>query len=302
MSVNAINAADQQPQRKSSPIVPALVSGAVLGAAGYGGGYWLGGSRPDLDKVFAMPEDKFTESTKEGLNSATDAQKTDLETIKGARKEYADAGAEKLTAMKAKGKEIAKNFEKVSVDAKLFDDPEKGLAARENAFNSIGAIEIKKDADGNPVKKTFAELKKAVTEANNKLKAAKTDADKTTAKNELADARKDMKAFLTHDDVKDKLKNRNEARKAVRDARKTANDSEVARLKGEFTNLKTEYTDAKSTKLNALKNDKTITDAFESVKKLFAKEGKGKTAWIAAGIAAVVGLIGGFILGGSKEA
>jgi hypothetical protein len=304
MSVNAINAADQQPQRKSSPIVPSLVAGTVLGGAGYAGGHYFGGTRPDLDKVFAMTDDQFTKSTKDSLEGATDAQKTDLETIKSARAEYAKAGETEKGIVREKGKAVADLIKGQSPEnAELATN----LTKAQNEFNAIGKVKIT-NHEGKEVEVTRQQVMDELKNAKEELKNATGDA-KTAAETRVANAKKNAQAYFNHPDVKPK-------NEALRNAKEAMNKAKIAKFEAEaakegdngakaaktaLETAKSDYTKAKTNALNTIKERQGVKDAFESVKKLFAKEGKGKTAWIAAGIAAAVGLIGGFILGGSKN-
>ena len=314
MSVNAINAADQQPQRKSSPIVPALVAGTVLGGAGYAGGHYFGGTRPDLDKVFAMTDDQFTKSTKDSLEGATAEQKADLDKIKNARTEYAGAGATEdktlLDKMLKRGKIVnddtmkPDNFEELQKaitdkNAKLLNKKVDLSETRKN----VGFSDVFDNVENK--KNEWVQAKKNLKDASDADKAAKQEIVNKKLE-ELKQAKADRKAFYNKakTEVDDAIKaNRamNSARVTKYDAEAGKDGTEAKKLSNEIAQARKDLTEAKNKKLTEIKGRKEITDAFESVKKLFAKEGKGKTAWIAAGIAAAVGLIGGFILGGSKN-
>lgn len=64
MAVEAVNGVDQQ-QRTQHSVGAAIGTGVVGGGLGYLGGYLATNKRPDLDKVFAMPNDKFVAATKD---------------------------------------------------------------------------------------------------------------------------------------------------------------------------------------------------------------------------------------------
>ena len=92
MSINAINAEPQQ--RQGSPVASALVTGAGLGTVTAFPAYFIGNKRPDLDKVFAMPEDTFTTATKDAEGDV----KAAVEEIQAGRS--AVAAAAKVDAVK----------------------------------------------------------------------------------------------------------------------------------------------------------------------------------------------------------
>ena len=306
MSVNAINAAD--PQQKNSPVGSAVATGVGLGLAGAAGGYFLGGKRPDLEKVFAMPADKFDPQVKE----AAEDLKADVEKIKNARAEYAAAGAAERETL---GQKIMARAGFINNESKVA--PENLAELKTKVSETKAALDGKKvkvgDAD-----KTFAELKsevnakrKAWIEAKNEYAAAAEGDAKTAAKTkldkaleELNKAKEDRKAF--YNGAKDEVNNYIKAERDLVKAKVAKYDAikgegEAKSISEAVTEASNKFKEVKKTKLTELTGKQEIKDAFAKIQKLFAKEGKGKAAMIYGGIAAAVGLIAGYIFG-SKEA
>lgn len=309
MSVNAINAADQQPQRKSSPIVPSLVAGTVLGGAGYGGGYYFSRKRPDLDAVFAMTPDTFKAETKE----APAELKEHVTTIENARTEYAKAGETERNAWHTEIKKRANLINSDAMKPDNFEELQRAITDKNATLSGkkVDVSETKKgvtyEAATNEVKTKRAAWMKAKADL-----AAASDADKAAKQTivnqklqELNQAKADRKTV--YNGAKTEV---DEAIKAKRDMVKArvakfeaeaAKDGAAKDAKTAIANAANKFTEAKNTKLTELKGKKEIKTAFEKIQKLFSKKANGKTAWIAAGIAAAVGLIAGYILGGSKN-
>ncbi len=93
MAVEAVNGVDQQ-QRTQHSVGAAIGTGVVGGGLGYLGGYLATNKRPDLDKVFAMPNDKFEAATKDAEGEV----KTAADTIADARKQVAKVKNDARTA------------------------------------------------------------------------------------------------------------------------------------------------------------------------------------------------------------
>lgn len=298
MSVDAINAAE--PQRKS-PVGAAIGTGVVLGAAGAGTGYLMS-KRPDLEKVFAMPADKFEAATKD----AKDEVKTAADTIAEGRNEYAKAGEAERKILREKGKDVADLIKgQTPENAELATNLQKA----KSDFDAIGKVKIT-NHEGKEIEVTKDEVIKAVKDARAKLNAATTAEAKTGAETELANAKKNAKAFFNHADVKDKNTALKNARKAMSEAKIAKFEAEAAKegenaaktAKTELQNARNSFETVKKTKMTELVGKQEYKDAFAKIQKLFSREHVGKNMGIYGGIAAAVGLIAGYLMGGKKEA
>ncbi len=294
MSVNAINAADPQ-QKQGSPINAAIGTGVGLGLAGAAGGYFLGGQRPDLEKVFSMPADKFESVTKD----LKDEEKTAADKIAAGRKELEDAVKPKIDEFKSKTSERASKIAGIT--------PEKAelVTNATNAKNDLDAIKVSIDGKD----KSLKDVRDAVKTKRAAVKAATTEEAKKTAKDELKKALDEYKEFAKDEKASAAIKKYANAERELNTARVTKYQAEVAKdgtaekaLNEAIAKIRNEYKEAFNTKMNALKDNKEYQDAFGKIKKLFPKEGKGKAALIYGGIAAAVGLIAGYILGNNKQA
>lgn len=294
MSVNAINAANPQ-QKQGSSVGAAISTGVGLGVVGAGAGYFLGGKRPDLEKVFAMPADKFESATKD----LKDAEKEAAEKLAAGRKELEDAVKPKIDEFKTKTSERKAIIEKIDPEnAKLIQNLEKANNDLTAKTVDIGG----KDKDLNTVREELKEAKKGI---KNLAKDAD-EATKNAAKERLTKAEADYKAFK--EGAKAELEAYVKAERELNTARVTKYQAEAAEgkpynaLEKEISEIRKGYKEAFNTKMNALKDNKEYQDAFGKIKKLFPKEGKGKAAMIYGGIAAAVGLVAGYIMGNSKQA
>jgi chromosome segregation ATPase len=295
MSVDAINAANPQ-QKQGSPVGAAVGAGVGLGLAGAAGGYFLGGKRPDLEKVFAMPADKFESATKD----LKDAEKEAAEKLAAGRKELEDAVKPKIDEFKTKTSERARKIAGIT--------PEKAelITNAEKANNDLTAKKVnigEKEKDLTTVREELKEAKKGV---KNLAKDAD-EATKNAAKERLTKAEAYYKAFK--EGAKAELEAYVKAERELNTARVTKYQAEAAKdgtaekaLNEAIAKIRNEYKEAFNTKMNALKDNKEYQDAFGKIKKLFPKEGRGKAAMIYGGIAAAVGLVAGYIMGNSKQA
>ena len=293
MSVNAINAADPQ-QKQGSSVGAAISTGVGLGLVGSGAGYFLGGKRPDLEKVFAMPADKFESATKD----LKDAEKEAADKLAAGRKELQDAVEPKYKEFSAKTHERA---DKISAIA-----PENAELATNATTAKSELDEIKVNIGGKD--KSLKDVREAVKNARAQVKAATTDEAKNAAKEELKKALDDYNAFSKDEKAKAAIEKYAKAEHELNTAKVAKYNADAAEgkpynaLEKEISGIRKEYKDAFDTKMNALKENKDYQEAFGKIKKLFPKEGKGKAAMIYGGIAAAVGLIAGYILGNNKEA
>lgn len=297
MSVNAINASDTQ-QKQGSPIGAAVGTGLGLGVVGAGAGYFLGGKRPNLEKVFAMPADKFESVTQE-LN---DAEKDAANKLAAGRKELQDAVKPKEDEFKTKTSERAGKIEAIA--------PEKAELTN-NLTDAKAKLYAKTVKIGEEEKeKSLKDVRDELKEAKKGVKNLAKDADEATtkaAKDRLTKAEADYKAFK--EGAKAEMEAYVKAQRELNTAKVTKYQAEAAKegttekaLNEKIAQIRKEYKEAFNTKMNALKENKEYQDAFGKIKKLFPKEGKGKAAMIYGSIAAAVGLIAGYIMGNSKEA
>lgn len=284
MSVDAINGANAQQQPQKHSALPGAIAGGIgLGAVGVGAGYFLGGKRPTLEQVFEQTPDTFTK--KEVTEKDAEAAKK----LQDAVTEYKDVNV---------NGEVGKANKAVydSVQAQTLENQ----ADLDNAIQKAKEAYAGKDVDING-KKSFAEIKASIKNAQDKLKAATTDEAKNTAKEELKKALDDRKAFLdaTKEERSALAKAKNEVRKAkiaqfVEKAKTEANAEHG--YADALTKAQEKLTKARADKKTELLAKDEIKQAFEKIKDALPKEGKGKMAMIAGGIAAAVGLIGGYLM------
>lgn len=267
MSVNAVNSAPAEVQKKKGTSVAAPTIG--LGVVGAGAGYLAGGKRPSLEQVFAMEPDKFESHVK----AAEGEVKTEADKIGTEIKNLNDENGE-FTPDKAK-KEA---FDTEVKNQKLADD----------------AVETKalKEANENYDKKLLEELNKDKKDGEKFAKTA--DAPE--------DARKTAKEALKESDEAKAVKTaENNVRSAKEKLVRESADDKVKNIVNEFDEAVEAAKTKKKEKITALVGDEKMKAAFEKIKKLFPKEGKGKAAAIWGGIAAAVGLAAGLVLGGNKK-
>ena len=286
MSVDAINGANAQQQPQKHSALPGAIAGGVgLGAAGALGGYFLGGKRPTLEQVFKQDPDTFKSEavTKKDAEAA--------KTLQDAVEECRNAGdAEAKTWLNAQHEVgeaiVGQNVEK---KAELEDTINKAQQKLNEKKVKIGDTEYTHAK----VKEEFKKAKEALRNATDDTKAAK-EADVKAAYDKV-------KAF--NEGAKEEMKTLNDAKKALRNAQKTAfeeaakvADSEAAKKATAATEARTKFTNAKSAKLTETLAKDEIKQAFEKIKDAIPKEGKGKMAMIAGGIAAAVGLVAGYLM------
>lgn len=284
MSVDAINGANAQQQPQKHSALPGAIAGGVgLGAAGALGGYFLGGKRPTLEQVFEQTPDTFTK--KEVTEKDAEAAKK----LQDAVTEYKDVNV---------NGEVGKANKAVydSVQAQTLEnqaDLDKAILKAKGAYAD-------KEVDING-KKTFTDIKASIKKAHESMKAATTDEAKKAAKEELKKALDDRKAFLdaTKEERSALAKAKNEVRKAkiaqfVEKAKTEANAEHG--YADALTKAQEKLTKARTDKKTELLAKDEIKQAFEKIKDALPKEGKGKMAMIAGGIAAAVGLIGGYLM------
>lgn len=303
MSVNAINAADQQPQRKSSPMVPAVGAGVVTGLAGAGAGYLWGGGKhvPTLEEVFAQKPDEFTATMK----TATDAGKeaADVDKVKTAYNDVSAKVATEQSAYDTAKSEVDKEINRMTdadgetaikdANDKVTNRKAKEVDVRE--FNEKG--EVIKDAAGNETKKKVhvLEMKQEIEGLEKDIKDPAKEAQKANNEAKLNALKNEYKAELEALEAEEK---------ALKDL-KVAKFEELAKNDGTQKTLKANLTTAEETLNNARKT--AIGNVAEEAKTAFGnikgalKEIKWGKIGMWGGIAAAVGLVAGYILGGSKN-
>ncbi len=287
MSVDAINGANAQQQPQKHSALPGAIAGGVgLGAAGALGGYFLGGKRPTLEQVFEQTPDTFkseavTKKDAEAAKKLQDAvHEVDIST-KAERKASLDAS-----------KNIADEVNKQTVDKQV----EKQTAI-DNARKALEGKEV--EIDGNKFKQ--AEVKQELLEARKAVNSAKTDEEKKAAKDLLEKAEKKVQAFK--EGTKNERKAFAEAKKDLATAKRTKFDN-AAKVADSTEKEFVDAAESASKKLTEAVNNKRteilakdeIKQAFEKIKDALPKEGKGKMAMIAGGIAAAVGLVAGYLM------
>ncbi len=287
MSVDAINGANaqQQPQ-KHSALPGAITSGIGLGVVGAGAGYFLGGKRPTLEQVFEQTPDTFTKK---------EVTEKDAE----AAKKLQDAVHEVDTSTKAERKASLDASKKIAdeVNKQTVDKQVEKQTAIDNARKALEEKEV--EIDGNKFKQ--AEVKQELLEARKAVNSAKTDEEKKAAKDLLEEAEKKVQAFK--EGTKDERKAFAEAKKDLATAKRTKFDNAAKVADSAEKKLVDAAEDASKKLTEAVNNKRTellakdeIKQAFEKIKDALPKEGKGKMAMIAGGIAAAVGLIGGYLM------
>lgn len=293
MSVNAINTADVQPQKKSNAGA-AVGAGLGLGAVGATAGYFLGGKTPSLEEVFAQEPDTFKASMDKAAEKDAEAART-LKEEMAAINNNADVVA-KQTAADTKAEQV-----KQGIEARTdYDNKAELDKAKTDAQAALDAKEVE-IAEGDTTKKIkYNEAKQAVTDAENEVKNLATDAAddvKKAATDKLEAAKNNLAKFDDEANaLKDAEKNLFEAKKAKFDA-----DDATKALREEASKAAEELKTAKKGLIDRLKDKNTVTEAFGKIKKSLT-EGKGKAAAIWGGIALAVGLLAGAVLGGKKEA
>lgn len=270
MSVDAINAAE--PQQRKHNTGAAIGTGVVLGAAGAGAGYYLGGSRPNLEKVFEMTPDTFETATKDAegeAKTAADSIGKEVKALNG-------------NAYKATGKAV-KDFEAKVKDQTLADDHE-AMTAQKSAKETYETKLLEKINEG---KEEGEKLEKLPAKNSNDYKAAEKALKDSEAFNTLEKANADVKAAQV---------------KAFREAAQAEGKEDLAKIVKDYDDAVSKAAEKKAAKITELAGKDEMKSAFDKIKKMFPKEGKGKAAAIYGGIAAAVGLIAGYLLSGGKSA
>ena len=277
MSVDAVNGVNAQQQPQKSSALPSAIAG-----------HYFGGKKPTLEELFTQKPDTFDKAE----------DKEAVKKLQDAITEYKNAGAtEKATLRKAN------NGLNTQINATTVDKQTELQKAIDDAKDALSKKEVK---IGDKSYKS-ADIAKELNDAHAAVEAAKNgdDAAKAAATKQLNDARAHAKEF--NEGVKSEAKAVTTAKKALVDAKK-AKFEEAAKADGAEKTLKTAAEDAKkafgeakSKKLTEIIGRDEIKQAYEKIKGALPKEGKGKMAAIAGGIAAAVGLIGGYLMGGSHN-
>ena len=100
----------------------------VLSTAMLGAGYYLGGSRPNLEKVFEMTPDTFETATKDAEGEAQTAAKTIKKEIKA------------LNSKTYEPKADAKNAFEAKVNAQTLADDHEAMTAQKSAKETFDAF------------------------------------------------------------------------------------------------------------------------------------------------------------------
>jgi DNA repair exonuclease SbcCD ATPase subunit len=295
MSVNAINAADTQQQKKSN-MGAAVGTGAVLGTAGAVAGHFLGGKTPTLEEVFAQEPDTFEASMEKANKKDEAATKTLREEMKNINEDAdvvskKNALKDKLGEVETKINGITEYDNKAELDKKV-TEAQNDLAKEKTVKIGEADTSVKYETLD-----AYKADKKALEAAEKELAGATEDAAKQTAQAKIDGLKPKVEAFKSEAEALETAnKNVFDAKKAKFDA-----DETTKALREELSKAADEFKTAKKTLIDKLKDNKTVTEAFGKVKKALT-EGKGKAAAIWGGIALAVGLIAGAVLGGKKEA
>lgn len=294
MSVNAINGVDAQQQPQKHSALPSAIAGGVgLGAVGAAGGWFLGGKKPTLEELFTQKPDTFTK--KEITEKDAEAAKK----LEDAVTEYKNAGATEKTNLRTANGAVTTAINGQTPDKQA--ELQKAIDDAKDAFN-------KKEVEIEGKKFKASDIAKDLKDAHAEVEAAKNgdDATKTAAKTKLETAQSNAKKF--NEEVKTEAKAVADAKKKLTEAKKANFDkaAEVAdsaekKLLDAATEAKNKLTEAKSNKLKEITGRDEIKTAFGKIEGALKKEGKGKMAAIAGSIAAAVGLIGGYMLGGNHS-
>lgn len=262
---------------------PATLGLGVIGAAG---GYTFAGKRPTLEKLVAQKPDTFVKTFSEDvMKNASEEQKTAVNTLKAAAEEVDKAGKPEFIAASEKEiKSVADAKANRVIDENLLKDVEAKKSAYTSKFSTERSA-LAKAKEDLKVKPEDADLKKAVKEAQTKFDEAVKGASKEL--DELKAARKKVfeakaevnKKFIT-EDIKTTVKTARENMKKAVEERTKAISEKLGKVVGEDANKK----------------------AFDSIKKLLPKEGKGKMAAIYGVAGLVVGYLATKLFGGKKEA
>ena len=299
MSVNAINAADQQPQRKSSPIVPAVGAGVATGLAGAGATYLWGGGKyvPTLPEILEKDKVEF-EST---MKKATDAEKKaeDIKAVEDAYQKVATETAGKQGELKAAQTNYDLKVAEMKDPDGVTDGPiSKAKADLDEANKQKEVRKFKADGsvDEGTSKMKPSEMKDQIKTLEERIKTA-SEADKENLNKQLEAIKNEYKPHIDAFDAKNKaLTEAKESRlKAI--AAEVA-ESEEKQVLDTLDNAKKNLNEARK---NAIKNlGEDATKAFDNIKGALKEIKWGKIGmW--GGIAAAVGLVAGYILGGSKN-
>lgn len=283
MSVDAIGAQNAQ-ERRSNPIGNAIAGGVGLGAVAATVGYVAGNKRPDLEKVFTQEPDTFKSEAVKGKDAEAAKKLQDAAT------EYKNAGDNEAKKWLSAQHEVGEAIVNTSVDNKA--DLDKAITEAQAKLDTKKVKIGEKEYTRSELKQAFKEAKAAVNSA----------ADDKTAKQQLEDARQNIKTF--NKEAKDEIKALNGAKKALRNAQNDAfkkaaevADSEAMKKVKTANDARSAYANVKSTKLSEILGRDEIKQAFEKIKEGIPKKGGLKWAGIAGGIAAAVGLIAGYVMG-----
>ncbi|MBP3924823.1 hypothetical protein J6E39_06240 [bacterium] len=324
--VNAVNGADaaakaQEAQASQKRNYTPVIAGTVVGgAAGAGAAALWGKTAPSLEEVFAQKPDVFKKSVEamKGENGASG------EKIEKAMKEINDAAAPKKAELKAEAIKLRDGELKTAYDteaAKPDSDLAKAKKELDDAKTALNnkEIEIKtKEGDKEVVnKKTVTKIREEYVAAQKDLKAKEkavadagkdaTDAQKTAvtdAKTKLTESKKeyDMIASQAKDDrakVVAADKKFHDARKAIKNGAKE--DSDLGKAIKEVNKKAEAVKTAVKEKTTEVVSRDEIKNAYKDVKGAL-KEISWKNMSIWGGIAAVVGLVAGMVLGKNNEA
>ena len=203
MSVDAINAAE--PQQRKHSTGAAIGTGVALGAAGAGGAYWLGGSRPNLEKVFEMTPDTFETATKDAEGEAQPDAKTIKKEIKALNSKTYEPKADAKNAFEAEVKKqtladdheamTAQKWAKETYETKLLEKINEGKEEGQK-LKDLPKDTTKAYKDAEEALKD-SEAFKTLEKANADVKAAKAEAFRNAAK---AEGKEDLAKIVSNYD------------------------------------------------------------------------------------------------------
>lgn len=193
MSVNQVNVAPQQQvQGGGFSLAPAIGLGAVGGTVGY----FAGGKRPNLEKVFAMPADSFETITKDLTGEAKEAADTIGKELKEVEKlGKVDKGVQKTYHSTVNKTTLAAD----APELKTLNEAKTALKNKINELKNAGKSnkEIGEALKGSSEVKNQIAAQKAYRTAQDKvLRESSDDALKGIVKNydDAVKAAKDAKA------------------------------------------------------------------------------------------------------------
>ena len=268
MSIAAVNKSGVETSKKRNSATIAIPT-IGLGAVGAGTGYLAGGKGPKLEDIFAMEPDKF-ESYVRNVN---DDLENNVDEIRESIKDLHEDGSEYVVD---KGKQKAYDAE---VEKQILPQDSQEETNYKQAKENYDKKLLEKLNEGKEESSKF----KTLDEAD--------DAAKNAAKQAISESN-EAKALTTAE---------NNIRAVKEDLLRKSTDAQAKNIVVEFDNAVEAAKNKKAAKIAEFIGDENVKSAFEKIKKLFPKEGKGKTAAIWGAFGASLGLIAGLVINGTRK-